>query len=132
MTIDWNAIEAIAAVAAVVLPMLGAGIVYAGKVLKTFVAMQASLHTIATNDLPHIYGEIKDLRKEFIEFIREDSFGQAEISYTGGDHQDSARLGHHSGVNGGGVRELQDQPAGLSGDALGLRNRPNVVRARDY
>lgn len=71
MIANWEKIGAIASI----MGLGGAVVVWMFKmlyaVIRTFAAMQLSLHTIATNDLPHIYAEIQDMRKEFLDYIKE-------------------------------------------------------------
>lgn len=69
MTTDWNKIAALAAVMGVT----GGFLAFIGRIawlaLGVFQEMRTSLHVIATNDLPHIYAEIRELKHEFLNRI---------------------------------------------------------------
>jgi hypothetical protein len=117
MTINWVQLGAEAAVAtpigATVIWVFRALFKTAWKTLAVFEGMQTSLHTIATNDLPHLYmslGEIrtdlKDMRNDFLRYVIEESMrGQDTIGFRRGNREHPTGSGHYPPDDGGSVRE---------------------------
>ena len=72
MVADWSKVGAIAGIAGLGITIFGGLLGVAWKTLQVFQGMRTSLHTIATNDLPHIYAELQDMRRDFLDYIKEE------------------------------------------------------------
>jgi hypothetical protein len=108
--VNWVEFGAIAGIVTVVTGFLK----WIGKALwtlvKTFEEMETSIQKIASNDLPHIYDELKDIRKDFMTYILEESQrGQDTAGFRRGDREDPTGSGHYPPDYSRGVRERENR-----------------------